>query len=65
MLTKNASLSSTQRYSSMSSKKTYAFFKDTRYHDSAMATHDQRTIEALSVMNLGALRGEKLDDVDG
>ena len=30
-----------------------------------MATHDQRTIEALSVMNLGALRGEKLDDVDG
>ena len=49
----------------MSSKKTYAFFKDTRYHDSAMATHDQRTIEALSVMNLGALRGEKLDDVDG
>lgn len=30
-----------------------------------MATHDQRTIEALSVMNLGALRGDKLDEVDG
>jgi len=40
------------------------YAKDTRYHDNAMATHDQRTIEALSVMNLGALRGEKLDDVD-
>ena len=30
-----------------------------------MATHNQQTIEALSVVYLDSLRGEKLDDVDG